>query len=93
MSYTFTVSKRAEKHIESAYLWYEEQKPKLGIKFLESLEIAFSSIKSNPLLYSFRKDNIRRCIVKGFPYAVLFYVKKNNIRVTAVFHSSRKPNT
>ena len=93
MTYTFTVSQRAEKHIECAYLWYEEQKPELGIRFLEALELAFSSIKSNPLLYSFRKNNIRGCIIKRFPYTVLFHVKKNNIRVIAVFHFSRKPNT
>lgn len=91
MTYAFTVSKRAEKHIESAYIWYEQEKTGLGINFFLALDLSFSSIKSNPLLYSFRKNNIRGCIIKGFPYTILFYVKKNDIRVIAVFHSSRKP--
>jgi len=91
MIYTFTVSKRAERHIDAAYAWYEQQKTGLGIEFFEALDFAFSSIKSNPSLYSYRKSNIRGHIIKGFPYTALFYVNKINIRIVAVFHFSLKP--
>lgn len=89
MIYTFILSKRAEKHIESAYDWYELQREGLGDKFIDVIEEAFTSIQSNPLLYGFRKKNVRGCHAKGFPYVVLFYVKRNNIRVVSVFHTSR----
>ena len=92
MQYSFDLTRKAEEDADSAYYWYELQRKGLGMEFFEALHSAFSSIKSNPLLYSFRKDNIRGCIVKGFPYTVLFHVTKSHIRVTAVFHFSRKPN-
>lgn len=90
MTYTFTVFQDARKDIESAYDWYELQREGLGDKFIEAVETSFTSIQSNPLLYSFRRKNLRGCHAKGFPYVVLFYVRRNNIRVTAVFHTRKK---
>jgi len=92
MAYNFVVSLKAENHIQSAYHWYEEQRPGLGYNFIEAVDLSFKAIQSNPLAYSFRRDNIRGCLTKKFPYLVLFYVRGNNIRIVSVFHTSKKPN-
>ena len=91
MMYTLILSKETEKDIQLAYRWYEEQSNGLGDKFIQSLEKAIISIQTNPQFYSYRKRNIRGCIIKGFPYVILFYITgSDNIRVKAVFHTSRK---
>jgi len=91
MPYNLVLSRRAETHIQSAYDWYEEQRLGLGEKFLDAIEKSLHSIQASPFVYGVRRKNIRGCIVKGFPYLVLFYLKENKIKVVAIFHMSRKP--
>ncbi len=91
MQYNFVISRKAEGHIQSGYYWYEQQRQGLGNSFMDAIDIALLSVQSNPLAYGIRRKNIRACIMKGFPYLILFYVKGNNIRVVSVFHMSRKP--
>src|SRR4051812_13247944 len=90
MIYTFSFSDDAIKDIQQAYDWYEEQREGLGNQFIDTIEKGRTSIQFNPLLYGFRKKNIRGYITKDFPFVILYYVKGNNIRVTAVFHMSKK---
>ncbi|MCD6010423.1 MAG: type toxin-antitoxin system RelE/ParE family toxin [Flavipsychrobacter sp.] len=90
MEYNITLSDDAEDDIFTAYIWYEQQKQGLGDEFKNAVKNAVTSIKLNPLYFSYRRKNTRGYIVKGFPYIVLFYIKRNNIYVNAVFHMSRK---
>jgi len=90
MEYNIIISDDAEDDIFSGYVWYEQQKRGLGEEFKNALKNAVTSIKINPLYFSYRRRNTRGCVVKGFPYIILFYIKRNNIYVNAVFHMSRK---
>ena len=91
MLYNITFSEEAEEDIFSAYVWYEQQRAGLGDEFKNAVKEAASSIQSNPLLYGFRKKNIRGCNVKRFPYLILFFVERYNIRVIYISHTSKKP--
>ncbi len=55
MVYNFFLSVKAEKDIQSAFQWYEQQRLGLGLNFFEAIDNAFKSIKINPLVYGFRK--------------------------------------
>ena len=88
--YTLEISSRAEKNIEVAFQWYEKQRAGLGISFVDSVGVAIKSIQANPLFYGYRKRNIRGCAVDDFPFLILFYVKRTNVRVVNVFHTSRR---
>lgn len=89
MTYPLVVSQRAEKHIEEAFEWYEQQRSGLGDSFLTAVDLAFQSIGTNPQFYGFRKAKVRGCLLKGFPFIILFYKRGNIIRVVSVFHMSR----
>ncbi len=91
MQYNISLSEEAEEDISVAYSWYEQQKNDLGYEFTIAVEAAFSSICSGPEAYSFRKKNVRGCIVKGFPYLILFSIERYSIIVLSVFHMHRKP--
>ena len=47
--YVFTAA--AEKDLEEAYLWYEEQNDGLGIELLDDVELACQYIAQTPLYY------------------------------------------
>jgi hypothetical protein len=93
MHYNISFSDEAEDEIFSAYIWYEQQRDGLGDEFKQAVKHAALAIQSNPLYYSYRMEEIRGCNTKRFPYLILFFVEENNIYVTSVLHTSRKPNT
>lgn len=91
MPYSIALSEEAEEDILQAYQWYEEQRPGLGDEFADAIETSFTAITDSPEAYSFRKRNVRGCIVFRFPYLVLFVVNEQSIEVVSVFHMHRNP--
>ena len=77
MEYKVELSVRASKNMKAAYNWYEKQKTGLGKQFIYVIQRYFDRIKANPEIYSLRRDNIRRCVVKPFPFLILYYVSKD----------------
>jgi hypothetical protein len=81
--------------IEAA-LWYEDRQAGLGDDFLAELERAFDSIRHYPQSLSLVEDysgphEIRRCMLRRFPYAVIFLCRPSETLVVAVAHTRRRP--
>ena len=81
-----------ESDIEDAYWWYEEKDIGLGDEFLRCLEQAYSRIAIHPDHFPIRFDDIRRILVRRFPYAVYFYHDDESVFVTYVFHTAQDPD-
>ena len=73
----------------SAYGWYEEECPGLGMEFAAEFRRAYQKLCLGPLLYSVRFSSIRRLNLDRFPYGIFYVVKPDEIRVLAVLHASR----
>jgi plasmid stabilization system protein ParE len=71
--------------------YYEENSPGLGKDFLAAVRETTRQIKrfasAGPLL----KGSIRKRLVLGFPFAVLYQIEESNIYVVAVMHQHRRP--
>lgn len=80
-----------ESDVEDAYWWYEEKDIGLGEEFLRRLEQAYSRITAHPEHFPIRFDDIRRILVRRFPYAVYFYHDNETVFVTYVFHTAQNP--
>lgn len=80
-----------ESDIGAAYWWYEEKVLGLGDEFLRCLEDAFSRISNHPEYFPVRFDNVRRVLVRRFPYAVYFYHDDTEVFVTYLFHTAQNP--
>ena len=93
MSRPLVVLPEAEADLADAYTWYEERLPGLGSAFLLSVEAVIHSISRNPQLYSLVHKNVRRALVRRFPYAVFYIVEESHIAVLAIFHAKRHPAT
>ena len=78
--------------VDGIFDWYEDERPGLGQEFLEELRTAYARILTGPFRYQILSSDIRRVLLRRFPYAVFFAVEGNNIVVTRVLHTRRDPH-
>lgn len=77
--------------VEAAFDWYENERPGLGVEFLDELRAAYNRIADGPLKYQELRGGIRRALLRRFPCAVYFAVEAEFVVVVAVLHASRNP--
>lgn len=87
----------AANELNKASDWYEAQQPGLGYEFALAYEEALDRIEANPTqwgrLETYRgKRQIHRCLLKRFPYYVVYEILPTEVVVLAVAHGSRRPN-
>lgn len=82
----------AQTELDQAFEWYETQQKDLGLQFLNEFDAAIRRIISYPESYSLIEKDVRRCLVKCFPYGILYGIDTDKIIVIAVAHLHRKPD-
>ncbi|MFX0098781.1 MAG: type II toxin-antitoxin system RelE/ParE family toxin [Candidatus Hodarchaeota archaeon] len=81
----------AKEEIKEATSFYESRDDGLGLDFLSEVELAIKLIEESPKLCPILEGNLRRCLLKRFPFGILFYIEPERIVIVAVAHFSRKP--
>lgn len=71
--------------------WYEDLVEGLGEEFLIEFFTALDRIAENPFLYLKVGGEIRRCLLRRFPYIIYFVAHEYEVIVIGLFHSSRDP--
>jgi len=71
--------------------YYEDCTEGLGIEFLNEFEQQILKIASRPYKWVVITDDIRRSLMRRFPYVIYFRAKKGVLRVTVVKHQRRHP--
>jgi toxin ParE1/3/4 len=91
MPHRIIIRHEAEIDITDAVIWYHHQQTGLGNEFLTEIEIAITSAATNPNQYPRlrRKPDVRRTLMKRFPYRIFFILKPEHIVVFRVLHSAR----
>jgi plasmid stabilization system protein ParE len=92
----YTVRYRAEAQAEigNAYFWFEDQLTGLGARFIGELETLDARIAENPFLYQIvEAPEIRRGLLRRFPYSLLYRVLAEEVDVLACFHQHQHPRT
>lgn len=82
----------AETDLLEAVNWYEEKVKGLGSSLILSFEAAIEIIQRTPEVYPKVYKNIRRVLMRKFPYGIHYIVDKENIIILAMFHFNRNPN-
>ncbi|MDO9049263.1 MAG: type II toxin-antitoxin system RelE/ParE family toxin [Methylobacter sp.] len=82
----------AQDELDEAFNWYEAQQVNLGVQFLTEFDAAIRRIVAYPKSYALLGSDIRRCLIKRFPYCVLYGIDADTIVIVAVAHLHRKPN-
>ena len=83
--------KAAKLDLRHAKNWYNIERENLGTEFLSEIEKLLTHIQTNPEQFPKNRNEIRKAVLKRFPYCLFFALKSNKIKIIAVFHNSRNP--
>lgn len=72
--------------------FFEEKTLGLGSDLIDAIQEAISRILKFPRSGAIDQQNIRRCLVRGFPFTVLYEAHRDHIFIAAVMHQHRKPD-
>jgi len=72
--------------------YYEQQQPGLGFIFSEQVYATIERILEFPAGWTPLDNTFHRCLVKQFPYALIYTVFDQELIITAVMNLHRKPN-
>ncbi len=85
------VRPEAEADIEETYHWYENRRNGLGSNFLLCIEEGLEKIRKNPEMYPVLHRDVRRLLIRRFPYGIFYTAKHDVTTILAVFHGRRDP--
>ena len=92
MAFNILISQEAQWDIEDSYAFYEAVQPGLGKRFEEDLDNSLQLIATNPKSFQLKYKRIVRIVfTKSFPFGIHYIVDGKDIKVIAVFHTSRSP--
>ena len=63
----------------------------LGRRFREAIDALTERMSTNPLQFPIVFKNVRRALLRRFPYSLFFVVEGDTLLVIACFHASRDP--
>ncbi|WP_437185264.1 hypothetical protein SH668x_002363 [Planctomicrobium sp. SH668] len=92
----FRVLPEAQGDAIEAAIWYDDRQASLGTEFLAVAHQAFQLIQSGSQSLSKLETyhgphDVRRLLLKRFPYAVVVLVRPEEVVVVAVAHTRRRP--
>jgi plasmid stabilization system protein ParE len=77
--------------VVDAQAWYDNQRQGLGAEFARSLESAINRVVRNPLAAPVVHQDVRRVLLKRFPYSVFYMVEGDALLVLSCMHTRRAP--
>lgn len=81
----------AEAELIEAARFYENRVSGLGEQFLNDFEAAVTAITEAPEQWQLVEGDLRRYLLRSFPYGVYYRVKGDELRILVVKHHSRHP--
>jgi plasmid stabilization system protein ParE len=76
---------------QEAVRYYEGRQSELGLRFYASVETSLKQIVEAPTRWPILELDVRRCLTRVFPYAVLYTLEPEYVLVVAVMHCHQKP--
>jgi toxin ParE1/3/4 len=71
--------------------YYTERSTELGQAFIDALEDAVYRIRESPTRWRVVDEDVRQCLTRKFPYAILYTIEQDYILILTVMHCSREP--
>ena len=90
MRYSFHPA--AETEFVKAVEYYEEREEGLGHDFAVEVYATIERILAHPQAWPVIEEDIRRSLVRRFPYGILYAEDEDEIFVVAVMHLHREPD-
>ena len=91
MKLRITYHDLAEAELKEATEYYGQISPRLASAFLDEIERATGQIIEYPQSTPVVRAGVRRKILRKFPYAILYSVRSEEIRILAIANMKRRP--
>ena len=88
----FSFHPEAENEFDDAVGYYEDCEPGLGFDFAREIQATILNITDYPGLWPEIEKQVRRCLVRRFPYGVLYSLEPSGVFILAVMHLHRTPD-
>lgn len=89
MKYSFHPA--AEEELNEAIDYYNECQDDLGLAFAKEVSKSIKNILSYPQAWPSLSKNTRRCLIKRFPYGIIYQISCDEIYIIAIMQLNRKP--
>lgn len=90
MNYRF--HPEAEIELNEAVDYYDGCQNGLGLEFADEVRAVIETICRFPSAWTPLSENTRRCLLKRFPYGIVYHPKGGEITIIAVMQLNRKPD-
>jgi plasmid stabilization system protein ParE len=74
-----------------AVSYYADISPRLAESFIKSVDSGIEEISIYPEAWPIVDEDVRRYLVKRFPFGIYYGIERNRIMIYAVMHMSRDP--
>ena len=88
-----SISAPASEELREAVRWAEERRPGWGARLFDAVTHTFELLSTHPDIGEARRSQLpsRRLRVLGFPYYIAYRVRKHDVYIVALAHTSRRP--
>ena len=87
----YRLTAEALRELQSGAHFYEHQHPGLGQEFVLEVRRLCRHIVEAPQLGTEVRSDVRRRLLRRFPYAILYALEDSEIVILAIAHQSRRP--
>ena len=91
MSRVVVFRRLAKRELDDAILWYEDRRKGLGYDFSVAVQKHIARISISPEQFPRVRGDVRKAVLRRFPYSIYFITDKQRIVVLAIFHVRRDP--
>ena len=91
MAYNVVFSPLARLELLQADDWYSQTDIQISVAFYADVARTEQFLKNSPYLYAKTEGDIRRAVLKRFPYSLFYTIDDQVVTVLSVFHQNRDP--
>lgn len=87
------LAEAAREDIENARRWYRARNEALGRDFARAVRSAIASVGQFPERHPLAHQNVRRALLRRFPYMLLYVIGPDAILIVGCWHTHRDPRS
>jgi len=81
----------AERELNEAAAYYRQEQIALGPAFIADVQRCADAILQHPEAGPIVRGTVRRRLCRRFPYALLYTIREDRVRILAVMNLKRRP--
>ena len=87
----FRLHRGAQRELAEALERYEAEQPELARRFVREVDVGIQQVLAFPEAWQLVESGLRRYRLRGFPYGLVYHVRRDEILFVAVMHLNRQP--